>query len=105
MVSFQDITELSQKIAAAFQPEKIVLFGSYAYGNPNDDSDVDLLVILPFQGKSLHKSLEILNEINPKFAVDLITRRPDDAMKRYAEGDPLIREALNKGKILYEQHH
>ena len=105
MVSFQEITELSQKIATGFQPEKIILFGSYAYGVPDNDSDVDLLVILPFQGKSFRKSLEILNKTNPKFPVDLITRKPEDAIKRYAEGDPLIREALNKGKILYEQRN
>jgi len=105
MVSFQEIAELSRQIAAGFQPEKIILFGSYAYGIPDNDSDVDLLVILSFQGKPFRKSLEILNKTNPKFPVDLIARKPDEAMKRYAEGDPLIREALNKGKILYEQRN
>jgi uncharacterized protein len=105
MVEIHEITELSQQIVASFGPEKIVLFGSYAYGTPNNDSDVDLLVILPFQGKPFRKSLEILNKINPKFPVDLIIRNPDDANKRYVEGDPLIREALNKGKVLYEQRN
>jgi uncharacterized protein len=105
MVGIQEITELSQQIAAGFQPEKIILFGSYAYGIPNNNSDVDLLVILPFQGKLFRKSLEILDKINPKFPVDLIIRNPADAIKRYAEGDPLIREALNKGTVLYEQRN
>lgn len=103
MINIHEITELSRQIAAGFHPEKIILFGSYAYGTPNNDSDVDLLVILPFQGKPFRKSLEILDKINPKFPVDLIIRDPDDATKRYAEGDPLIQEAFNKGKVLYEQ--
>ena len=104
MVSFDTITALSRHIAREFNPEKIVLFGSYAYGMPRADSDVDLLVILPFTGNSFRKSLEILNRINPPFDVDLIARQPSDAEKRYREGDPLVREALDHGKVLYERH-
>ena len=103
MVDIQEITELSNQIVTHFQPERIILFGSYAYGSPHQNSDVDLLVILPFQGKPFRKSLEILNKTNPKFSVDLIARNPDDAKRRYTEGDPLIQEAFNKGKVLYEQ--
>jgi predicted nucleotidyltransferase len=66
-------------------------------------SDVDLLVILPFEGRPFHKALEILNEVNPGFPVDLLARRPDDAKRRYDEGDPLIREAIDKGKVMYER--
>ncbi len=98
------IREMSQRIGAEFQPEKVVLFGSYAYGSPSDDSDVDVLVLLDFEGRSFSKSLEILNKIDPKFAVDLIARRPDDAERRYRQGDPLIREAMDRGVVLYERH-
>jgi len=103
MVSWDRIRELSSRIAGEFQPERIVLFGSYAYGTATDDSDVDLLVVLPFEGKSIRKSLEILNKADPGFGVDLIVRRPDDIARRYTEGDPLIREALDKGTVLYER--
>jgi predicted nucleotidyltransferase len=103
MVEMQQITELSSEIAREFEPERIILFGSYAYGTPSADSDVDLLVVLPFEGKGFHKSLEILNRINPRFSIDLLARRPDDTARRYAEGDPLIREALDRGKVLYER--
>jgi uncharacterized protein len=67
-------------------------------------SDVDLLVILPFEGRNFWKSLEILNRVDPPFPVDLSARRPDDMARRFAEGDPLIREALDRGKVLYERH-
>ena len=103
MIEMGEITELSTQIAIDFHPEKIILFGSYAYGSPTNDSDVDLLVILPCNEKPFRKSLEMLGKVNPKFAVDLIVRDPDDTSRRYQEGDPLIREALDKGKVLYER--
>lgn len=98
------IKNLSNRIASLFHPDKIILFGSYAYGNPGTNSDVDLLVILPFTGNNFRKSLEILNESKPGFMVDILARRPDDTEMRYSSGDPLIREALDKGIILYESN-
>jgi len=103
MVAWNTIQEFSSQIASKYEPEKIILFGSYAYGSATDDSDVDILVILQFQGKSFRKSLEILNCIDPHFPIDLLARDPDDTARRYSEGDPLIREALDKGKVLYER--
>lgn len=103
MISIDAIRDLSDRIAAEFAPERIILFGSYAYGTASDDSDVDLLVILPFEGKGFHKSLEILNAVDPQFSVDLIARRPDDTNRRYILGDPMIREAIDRGSVLYER--
>jgi uncharacterized protein len=103
MVSQEAIRDLSSRIAREFNPDKIVLFGSYAYGTASEDSDVDLLVILPFDGRNLRKSLEILNRADPRFPVDLLARRPDDTARRYASGDPFIREALDHGVSLYER--
>lgn len=104
MIDDRHIAELSDKIVREFHPERIILFGSYAHGQPRPDSDVDLLVVLPFEGKGFRKSLEILNRVDPEFSVDLLARRPEDTARRYAEGDPLIREALDHGRILYERH-
>ena len=105
MIAAANIRELTERIVREFSPERVVLFGSYASGNPRPDSDVDLLVILPFEGKSFRKSLEILNRVNPRFPVDLLARRPDDTARRYREGDPLIREALDHGQVLHERNH
>jgi predicted nucleotidyltransferase len=104
MIEMSQIYQLTQRIVQEFDPERVILFGSYAYAQPGPDSDVDLLVILPFEGKSLRKSLEILNVVDPPFPIDLLVRRPDDTIRRYTEGDPLIREALDRGKVLYERH-
>ncbi len=103
MVAMTDIQAVVDRIAEAYDPECVVLFGSYARGTATSDSDVDLLVILPFEGKSFWKSLEITNRVNPPFAVDVLARRPDDTQRRYAQGDPLIREALDQGRVLYER--
>lgn len=104
MIDQRRITQLSDQIVRDFKPERVILFGSYAYGEPRPDSDVDLLVVLPFEGTGFRKSLEILNRISPEFSVDLLARRPEDTARRYTEGDPLIREALDRGKVLYERH-
>ena len=98
------ILRLSERIVQEFQPERIILFGSYANGTPSVDSDIDILVILHFEGKSFRKSLEILNKIDEHYAIDLMAFRPDDVKRRYEEGDPLVRCALDKGKILYERN-
>jgi predicted nucleotidyltransferase len=103
MITETGIHELCKRIVDRFEPEKIILFGSYATGHPHSGSDIDLLVILPFEGRGFQKSLEILNTVSPQFPVDLIARTPEDTTRRYEEGDPLIREALDRGKLLYER--
>jgi predicted nucleotidyltransferase len=105
MVTMAQIEELCRRIAVDFNPLRILLFGSFAWGVPTSDSDVDLLVILQFEGKPLHKAVEILNRVAPRFPVDLVARRPEDTVRRYSEGDPLIREAIDKGKVMYERDH
>ena len=103
MVSMSEIQAAADSIVKEFGPERIILFGSYARGNPSSISDVDMMVVLSFEGKSFWKSLEILNRIDPQFSLDLFARRPDDATRRYEEGDPLIRDAIDHGKVLYER--
>ena len=103
MVTMPEIESLVNRIAQEFLPDRIILFGSYARGDPQTDSDVDILVILPFEGKPFWKSLEILNRTNPAFPTDLLARRPDDTERRYQQGDPLIRDAIDYGKVLYER--
>jgi len=104
MVAMDQVEALSRQISREFDPERIILFGSHARGTADEDSDVDLLVILTFEGKPFRKSLEILNRLDPPFPVDLLARRPDDTARRYEEYDPLIRDALDHGIVLYERN-
>ncbi|MDD5643038.1 MAG: nucleotidyltransferase domain-containing protein [Syntrophales bacterium] len=103
MVAEESIHALCHRIVQEFQPERIILFGSYASGAATPDSDVDLLVLLPFEVKSFRMSLDILNRTNPTFPIDLLARTPEDTERRYREGDPLIREALDRGKVLFKR--
>jgi uncharacterized protein len=96
------IQELSQQIVAQFSPERIILFGSHAYGEPTADSDVDLLVVMPFEGQAFRKAAEILNQISPAFSVDLLVRTAEQLDERIKLGDFFLREILTRGKVLYE---
>ena len=105
MVEMDKIRLLSERIAREFHPERIILFGSYAYGTPTDDSDVDLLVILPFKEKPTRKALEILNKLNPHIPLDLLVRTPEQVRERLRHRDWLICEIIEKGLMLYESNH
>jgi predicted nucleotidyltransferase len=99
------IEELSERIAREFQPEKIILFGSYAYGSPSADSDIDLLVIMPFEGRQPEQAIRILNRLNVLAPIDLLVRRPEEVQKRLAMGDSFMREIVEHGRVRYEASH
>jgi len=102
MVDLDRIGAVSWRIAHEFHPDRIVLFGSHARGTAGEDSDVDLLVIMPFEGKAVAKSVEIRLKVRPGFPVDLLVRTPEKVRERLAMGDGFMREILETGKVLYE---
>jgi uncharacterized protein len=102
MATMRQIREFSRKLAQEFRPERIVLFGSYARGSATADSDVDLLIILPFEGKPAAKSVEIRMKLRPRFPVDLIVHTPARVRERLDMEDPFLREIMEQGKVLYE---
>ncbi|OYQ62560.1 hypothetical protein B9G53_21700 [Pseudanabaena sp. SR411] len=105
MISYSQIQSYSQQIVEQFQPDQIILFGSYAYGQPNQDSDVDLLVILPFEGLPVYKAIEIRKKLRPTFPLDLIARTSKQIQQRLEMGDFFIQDILQRGRILYETNH
>ncbi len=96
------ITDFADRVARHFHPEQIILFGSYAYGAPNADSDVDMLVVLPHDGRDPAKSIQIQLEIAAAFPLDLLVIKPDDLRWRIANGDFFLREIVTRGKVLYD---
>lgn len=102
MTALRSITEFADRIAREFHPERIILFGSWAVGAATEDSDVDLLVVMPTEGSGLRKAAEIMNKISPRIPVDLIVRDPDDVRKRLEANDFFLREVFEKGRVLYE---
>ena len=105
MTEAQKIEDLTSQIARNFNPERIILFGSYAYGQPGADSDVDMLVVLRFKGKPVRKAIEIRNKVNPGIPVDLIVRTPEQVAERIANNDWFMREIVEKGRTMYEANH
>jgi predicted nucleotidyltransferase len=96
------IKTLCERIAREFNPERIILFGSHAYGKPTADSDIDLLVVMPYSGSPLGKAGEILRRIQVWMPVDLIVRSAEDIEQRLKLGDRFMREILERGKVIYE---
>ena len=92
------------KIAEAVNPEKIILFGSFAYGKPTPDSDVDLLVIMESDLRPHARVVQISEVLSPRpFPVDIIVRTPSEVEERIAKRDSFFLEIMAKGKILYER--
>src|SRR3954454_13250310 len=96
------IRRFARQVAEKFQPDKIILFGSYAYGTPHEDSDVDILVIMPARNQ-LDMAVRISLTIDPPFPLDIIVRTPKNMKWRLEEGDSFLREVVSKGKVLYEK--
>ena len=102
MVAINQIKKFGRQIGEQFGAERVILFGSYAQGKITADSDVDLLVIGPFRGRSVDKSVEIRMKLRPQFPVDILVRTTEKVRQRIKMGDCFMQEILEKGKVLYE---
>jgi predicted nucleotidyltransferase len=94
------IRKFARDVAERFRPEKIILFGSYAYGTPHADSDVDILVVMPTRNE-LDQAVKISYEINPPFSLDIVVRTPAKLKWRLEAGDWFLREVMSSGKVLF----
>ena len=94
-----------KKIAETLKPEKIILFGSYAYGKPTPDSDVDLLVIMKTHANTKDRYLAISSILSPReFPVDIIVKTPAEIKFALSNKDNFfIRDVILRGKTLYER--
>ena len=94
-----------QKIVQELNPEKIVLFGSYAYGMPNPHSDVDLLVIMKTKASLKDRSWAVSRLLLPRpFPVDILVKTPKEVKKGLETGDFFLKEILTLGKVLYDRN-
>jgi predicted nucleotidyltransferase len=100
------IRRFAYRIAERFQPEKIILFGSYAYGQPHKESDVDLLVIMATRN-AIDQAIRIDLAFEWPFALDVHVRTPCQIKQGLKEDDCdwFLREIMEKGKVLYEAPH
>ena len=101
MVSQQTITDLGIRIGREYSAQRVVLFGSYAYGAPTEESDVDLLVVMPYRGTQLGQAVEIAQRFRTPFTMDVLVRSPQEVKQRLAINDRFLKDVLARGRELY----
>ena len=99
----QAIQELVRQIVDGFQPQQVLLFGSYAYGTPSPESDVDLLVVMDTPLREVQQAVAIYQAVPHPFGLDLIVHTPARLAQRLELGDGFLREIVSRGKVLYER--
>ncbi|NOT63213.1 MAG: nucleotidyltransferase domain-containing protein [Acidobacteria bacterium] len=93
---------MCRRITETFQPEKIILFGSYAYGKPTMESDVDLLVVMPYEGGRFTQAHKITYQLGLALPLDLLVYTPEQLRYRLEIGDRFIREIVEQGKVRHD---
>jgi len=96
------INQVVKQIVEKFKPQKIILFGSYARGNPRPESDVDMLVVMETRLKEVQQAIQICQQVEYRFGLDLIVHTPKYLSERMKMGDWFVRDILKEGKVLYE---
>jgi len=99
-----EFDKIVKQVIAAYRPEKIILFGSYAYGKPNAESDLDLLIIKETSERFIDRWTNIRKIVSdPKRSIPFepIVLTPREVDERLAMGDQFIEEIINGGEVLY----
>ncbi|MDK9716938.1 MAG: nucleotidyltransferase domain-containing protein [Trichlorobacter sp.] len=104
-VSINDIQQFATAMGREFSPEKVILFGSYATGKANAESDVDLLVIMPGEASGARVAADIITRLKPTLPVELIVRSSRQMRERLAMNDFFLLEIVATGKELYAAPH
>jgi predicted nucleotidyltransferase len=98
------IDNILEKLLAEYAPQKVVLFGSYAYGTPGPDSDIDLLIIKGTPERFIDRWVtvrRILSDTHRTVPLDTLVLTPEEVSIRLAIGDQFIQQILDKGEVLY----
>jgi predicted nucleotidyltransferase len=104
MIQRRDIKKWCETVACEFRPEQIIVFGSYASGTPTEDSDVDVLVVMPLARgrRDVQQAAAIRERVPAPFPMDVIVRSPRHIARRLALGDGFITGVLRDGQKMYE---
>jgi len=105
MIPMRDIQRYCDGIAAAFKPRKIILFGSYAYGEPTEDSDVDVMVVMPKKRYRRDLGFRMRMQVPAGFPVDVLVEPDDKLQRRIEDRESFILDVTKKGKVMYEGRH
>jgi predicted nucleotidyltransferase len=100
----EQLRDVTRRLAQALNPQRIVLFGSHAWGQPAADSDVDLLIVMDSTERPAARATRASRLLRPRpFPMDILVRTPQEIQHRLDIGDQFIREILERGKVLYDR--
>jgi len=102
LATWEKLHAYCNRLVAEFHPERIVLFGSFGTEFQRWDSDVDLLVVMPFECRPLRKAIEVRLALDAGFPLDLVLRTPDAVATADEGSDWLLSQILNTGRVIYE---
>ena len=100
------IQRLVDRLSESYQPDRIILYGSYAYGTPDSASDIDLLIIKETDERPIDRRIEVrrlVSDLRRKLPFSSLVVTPSELSKRLELGDDFFVEITNKGKVLYER--
>ena len=99
-----ELNKIVKQVVDAYRPEKIILFGSYAYGEPDADSDLDLLIIKKTSERFIDRWISVrrvVSDSKRSIPFEPIVLTPAELEERLAIGDQFIEEIVTKGEVLY----
>ena len=104
-VTEERLQDMVLRVVEAFNPERIILFGSYASGEPTPDSDVDVLIVMEDGERPARRSARVARALlDVPFPIDILVRTPMELQYRLHIGDYFIQEILEQGRVLYERN-
>lgn len=102
------LTDIVERLERDYQPEKAILYGSFAYGVPNEDSDIDLFIVKETDARPVDRIVEVMRLLftpGREISVELLVYTPVELQERLAKRDPFLTEVLSKGRVIYERTH
>lgn len=96
---------MGRQVGEQFKPTRVVLFGSYAYGTPSEDSDIDLLVVMPRESDEPHMAASIRLALPSQYPIDVLVHSQRRLRERLRQKDGFLSEIMTKGRVLYEAAH
>ena len=105
MTTHSTIKKITTKIVNNFHPQKIIMFGSWAWGKPHPDSDIDFFIVKESAERRIDRGRSLQSHLfGHRFPpMDLLIYTPSEVEKRITLEDPFILDILKRGKVLYEQ--
>ncbi|MFH1048466.1 MAG: nucleotidyltransferase domain-containing protein [Patescibacteria group bacterium] len=103
MKNKKEIKRITDQIVKKYKPEKIILFGSFAYGKPKPSSDIDLLIIKNSGKIKVERIKEVLMKVESEIPLEPLVYTPKEIQERLDLGDFFFQNVFRKGKLLYEK--